>query len=159
MKDILMSNKNIRVEHPTILSEMKFDPIETISRAAVSLAGAEGIRSGSALVVEHLTHAMSANIGFVALRLGDGDIADIVAANGLGAADFRRLESRLTKSGLWKILHQSSPFVIDNLSSEAVLNFLSFGTGARLLVAVTIVLRGSSVDLPAIGFPARSAVV
>src|SRR6476619_4923321 len=74
------------------------------------------------------------------------------------AADFRRLETRLVKSSLWRILNVSSPFVIDDLADDAILNFLSFGTGSHFLAAVPRALSGSSVGLIAVGFPAGADV-
>ena len=129
---------------------MRVDHIGFISRVATTLADANGIRAGTDVVLEHMSRALPSRIAFVALRGRDGDIADIIAAKGLGAADFRRLESRLTKSGLWRLLHLSSPFVIDDLGEDTVLNFLAFGTGTRMLAAVPIVLRGSTTGLIAL---------
>src|SRR5438445_13693924 len=100
---------------------MKIDHLEIISRAATSLADADGIRAEASVVIGHLTEALSAQIAFVVLRQGDGDIADIIAAHGLGAADFRRLETRLVKSSLWKIFNVSAPFVIDDMAVDTVL--------------------------------------
>ncbi|MEP6945763.1 MAG: sigma 54-interacting transcriptional regulator [Acidobacteriota bacterium] len=132
---------------------MKFDRIEFIARASASLVDADGIRSGSATVVENLTRVVAGRFAFLARRRRDSDIADILAASGLGVADFRRLEERISKSVLWKMLHLTSPFAIDPLGGDHVLNFLSFGTGAQSLLAVPVTVRGSSVGLLAVGFP------
>ncbi len=137
---------------------MRFDQIEFIAHAAATLVDTAGIRAGAGVVIDHLTRVVSSQIAFVALRRRDGDLADIIAANGLGAADFRRLEERITKSSLWKIFDASSPFVIDDLSGDRILNFLAFGTGSRLLAAVPITLKGSPVGLIATGFSATAAV-
>src|SRR5580765_4614883 len=99
---------------------MKIDHLEIISWAALSLAEADGVRAGASPLTAHLTKTLSARIAFVALRHGDGEIADIIAAHGLGAADFRRLETRIVKSSLWRILNVSSPFVIDDMANDAV---------------------------------------
>ncbi|MBP6212505.1 MAG: hypothetical protein KA447_05635, partial [Pyrinomonadaceae bacterium] len=115
---------------------MKFDRIEFIARAAASLGDAEGIRAGSASVVENLNRVLGGRFAFVVRRRRDSDVAEIIAASGLGAADFRRLEERIAKSNLWKINLIASPFVIDELGQDRVLNFLSFGTGAQALIAV-----------------------
>ncbi|MEP6787805.1 MAG: sigma 54-interacting transcriptional regulator [Acidobacteriota bacterium] len=133
---------------------MKIDQLEIISSAASSLAEADGIRAGTSAVISHLAKGFSGQIAFVAVRHGDGEIADLIGSHGLGAADFRRLETRLVKSSLWRILNVSSPFVIDDLADDAVLNFLSFGTGAHLLAAVPLILHGTAVGLIAVGFPA-----
>ena len=137
---------------------MRVDQLDFISRAAATLAESEGFRGGSGVVIEHVARALTAQIGFVALRRRDGDLADIVSSRGLGAADFRRLEERIIKSSLWRILDMSSPFVIDDLSEDPVLNFLAFGSGTRLLAAVPIVLQGSTVGFLAVGFPPAANV-
>ncbi|MBP6004582.1 MAG: sigma 54-interacting transcriptional regulator [Pyrinomonadaceae bacterium] len=135
---------------------MKFDRIEFIARAAASLGDAEGIRAGSASVVENLNRVLGGRFAFVVRRRRDSDVAEIIAASGLGAADFRRLEERIAKSNLWKINHIVSPFVIDELGQDRVLNFLSFGTGAQALIAVPLVVRSVGVGMLAVAFPASS---
>lgn len=137
---------------------MRIDQLDFVSKAASTLAESDGIRSGSAIVLEHVSRALSAQIGFTALRRRDGDIADIVSSRGLGAADFRRLEERIVKASLWRMLDMSSPFVIDDLADDPVLSFLAFGSNSRMLVAVPISLRGESAGLLAVGFPHGAAV-
>ncbi len=137
---------------------MKVDQVDFIARASSSLADADGIRAGGATVVENLAQAFSGSIAFLARRGGDGDIADILASHGIGAADFRRLETRISKSNLWKMFNASTPFVIDDLGADAILQFLSFGTGTKMLIAVPVVVRGSVVGMLAIGFGATARV-
>ena len=137
---------------------MKFDPIDTISKTAADLAESRGLRTGSALVVERVCKALGGQSAFIALGRSDGDIADIIGAFGLGAADFRRLEQRISKSGLWKMLSVSSPFVIDDLALDPVLNFLAFGASTRLLIAVPVSLNGKTEGMLAAGFPLGSHV-
>lgn len=132
---------------------MRIDQLDFVSKAASTLAESEGIRSGSGIVLEHVSRALSAQIGFTALRRRDGDLADIVSSRGLGAADFRRLEERIVKANIWRMLEMASPFVIDDLAEDPVLNFLAFGSGTRTLIAVPISLRGESVGFVAVGFP------
>lgn len=134
---------------------MKFDRLEFIARAATALTDAEGLRAGSASVVDNLLRLFGGKFAFLARLRRDGDIADIIASSGLGVADYRRLESRISKSSLWKMLQLAAPFAIDSLGEDTVLNFLSFGTGAVSLVAVPVIFRGKSVGLLAVGFPDR----
>ena len=141
-----------RRQIPTFLSDMRVDQLDFIARAAASLAEADGIRSGCASVIGNLANAFAGSVAFVARRRADREFADILASSGIGAADFRRLETRITKSSLWKIFNASSPFVIDDLGNDAGLQFLSFGTGTKVLVAVPVVVRGSTAGLVAIGF-------
>lgn len=131
---------------------MRVDQVDFIARASASLADADGIRTGSASVIENLANAFSGSIGFVARRRADREFADILASSGIGAADFRRLETRITKSGLWKIFASPSPFVLDDLADDPALQFLSFGTGTKVLIAAPIIVRGSTVGLIALGF-------
>lgn len=138
---------------PTYLYLMKFDPIETISKAAADLAESGGLRTASAIVVERVCRSLAGQTAFIALSRVEGDIADITGAHGVGAADFRRLEQRITKSGLWRMLNVSSPFVIDDLAQDAVLNFLAFGASTRLLIAVPVTLKGKTEGMLAVGFP------
>lgn len=131
---------------------MRVDHVDFIARASASLAEADGIRSGSSSVIENLANAFSASVAFVARRRADREFADILASSGIGAADFRRLETRITKSSLWKIFNSSSPFVIDDLGADPALQFLAFGTGTKMLIAAPIVMRGSTAGMVAIGF-------
>ncbi|MEO7660427.1 MAG: sigma 54-interacting transcriptional regulator, partial [Pyrinomonadaceae bacterium] len=137
---------------------MRADTLEFISRSAKALADAAGMRSGSAVVIEQLTEVLSAQIAFIVMSKTDGEIADVIAASGLGVADFRRVEERIAKSSLWKIFDLSSPFVIDDLAEDPVLNFIAFGTGSRLMAAFPIVLGGTTSGFVAVAFPARSTV-
>jgi len=136
---------------------MKFDRIEFIARAASSLSDADGIRAGSGSVIENLSRVLGGRFAFVARRR-DSDVAEIIAASGLGAADFRRLEERISKSNLWKMNQIAEPFVVDELGRDLVLNFLSFGTGARTMIAVPLVIKSACVGLLAVAFPAHLAV-
>lgn len=128
--------------------------MEFIARASGSLADADGIRAGSSTVVENLIRALGCRFGFVARRRHDSDVAEILAASGLGAADFRRLEERIARSSLWKMFHHTEPLEIDPLGDDPVLNFLAFGTGAQRLMTNPILIQGVSVGLLAVGFAA-----
>jgi Nif-specific regulatory protein len=131
---------------------MRIDQLDFISKAASTLAESDGVRSGSGIVLEQVAKALSAQIGFTALRRREADFADIISSRGLGAADFRRLEERIVKASVWRMLEMASPFVIDDLAQDPVLNFLAFGSATRTLVAVPISLRGESAGLIAVGF-------
>ncbi len=131
---------------------MRRDSIGAISTIAARLAEADGLRDGTSAVASGLVDALSARFAFVIGLQDDGDIADVLAASGLGVADFRRLEARITKSGLWKIVLLKQPMVIDDLGRDHILNFLAFGTGARMLLAVPVLLREGCFGFIAVGF-------
>jgi Nif-specific regulatory protein len=82
----------------------------------------------------------------------DSDLADVLAATGLGVAVFRRLETRISKSGLWNIVRLRKPMIIDELGRDTVLNFLAFGTSARTLLSVPVLLRDSCFGFISVGF-------
>ena len=119
---------------------------------ASKLAHADGLRDGATAIAGGLVAAISARFAFVIGLRDDRDIADVLAAEGLGVADFRRLESRISKSGLWKIIDLRKPMIIDDLPRDPVLTFLGYGTGCRMLLAVPIVLHEESLGFIAVGF-------
>ena len=131
---------------------MAIDPITVVSGIAAKLAHADGLRDGAAAVAVDLAEAISARFAFLIGLQDDRDMADVLAAEGLGVADFRRLETRISKSGLWKIIDMKKPMIIDDLSRDPVLNFLGYGTGGRMLLAVPILLHEESLGFVAVGF-------
>lgn len=138
--------------YPTISYEMKIDHLEIITRVATALAGSGTLRERCGDAIQHLSQNLPSRFAFIARRSVDSGIADVIAACGLQAADFRRLETRLSKSSLWQILSLSKPFVIDDLANDGVLNFLGFATGTAMLVATPIVVGASAVGFLAAGF-------
>ena len=120
------------------------------------LADTEGLRAGCSAIIEIVANDISSRITFVALGRGDSSVADIVAADGLGAADFRRLEARITKSTVWQIFRLGKPVAIDDVSKDTALEHLAFSCGTRFLVGVPIVLKGTTVGLIAAGFPSAA---
>ena len=132
---------------------MRASNFTSISQAASTLADTEGLRAGCSAIIEIVANDISSRIAFVALGQGDSSVADIVAADGLGAADFRRLEERITKSTVWQIFRLGKPVAIDDVSKDAALEHLAFSARIRFLVAVPIVLKGTTVGLIAAGFP------
>ena len=135
---------------------MRASNFTSISQAASTLADSEGVRAGCSAIIEIVANDISSRIAFVALGRGDSSVADIVAADGLGAADFRRLEARITKSTVWQIFRLGKPVAIDDVSKDTALEHLAFSCGTRFLVAVPIVLKGTTVGLIAAGFPSAA---
>ncbi len=135
---------------------MRASNFTSISRVASTLADTEGVRAGCSAIIEIVAKDISSRIAFIALGRGDSSIADIVAAEGLGAADFRRLEARTTKSTLWQIFRLGKPVAIDDVSKDNALEHLAFNCRIRFLVAVPIVLRCNTIGLIAAGFPSAA---
>jgi Nif-specific regulatory protein len=117
---------------------MATDPLKIINQTAAALTSADSLRDNCAAALEIVAGGLSTNLLFIARASQDSGVADLVAYNGLHAADYRRLEDRLPKSPLWRILNANTPFVIDDLSQDVGLNFLAYGSRAERLLAVPI---------------------
>ena len=135
---------------------MKADHFEIITRVATALSGSGTLRERCDEAINQIWQGLPSRFAFIARRSADSGVADLIAACGLQAADFRRLETRLSKSSLWHILQLSKPFVIDDLASDPVLNFLGFATGTGMLVATPIIIDNSAVGFVAAGFESDS---
>lgn len=136
---------------------MKVDHFEIITRIATALAGGGTLRESSNEAAQNIWKGLPSRFVFIARKSADSGIADLVSACGLQAADFRRLETRLSKSSLWQILQLSRPFVIDDLGNDPILNFLGFATGTGMLIATPIIIEGAAVGFVAAGFDRASS--
>lgn len=131
---------------------MKLDHIELITKAADAFAKGTGLRDGSKIVSSAVCRALSAQVAFVVRRRADDGIADLIAAEGLGVADFRRLEDRIAKSSLWRMFDLSMPLAIDDVRSDRALDFLAFGAQTHFIVAAPISIKSNIVGMVAAGF-------
>lgn len=130
---------------------MKIDDAKFLAEAAAVFAQETSLRDACSTVVPQFASVVSARVSFIALRKPDG-LADIIACEGLGASDFRRLEARIVKSSIWRIFAMQQPVAVDDISKEAALDFVSFATGSRLLIAVPIVVDAKIQGLAAAAF-------
>src|SRR5688572_5100028 len=135
---------------------MRTDHFDSIAGAATALAESDGPRSGCEAIMAMVARAIDAKIAFVVLRRSDTGFADILAAHGLGAADFRRVESRITKSAAWHTFKIAAPVAIDDLAGDLGLNHLAYAAQTRLLIATPILLAGKPQGLLAAGFSRQS---
>lgn len=131
---------------------MKLDHIDLIANAARAFADGSGLRDGAVIVTRTVVRALSANVAFIVRQRADSGVADLLAAEGVGVADFRRLELRIAKSLLWRMFELSKPLAIDDVAADRVLDFLAFGTQTRFLVAVPVSVKGTTVGMVAAGF-------
>lgn len=136
---------------------MKSDHFEIVTLVATALSSDGSLRESCDEAIRQISHGIQSRFVFIARKSADSGIADLIAACGLQAADFRRLEERLSKSSLWQILQLSKPFVIDDLASDPVLNFLGFATGVRMLAATPIIIDHSTIGFIAVGFERDSS--
>jgi Nif-specific regulatory protein len=131
---------------------MAADPLKIINQTAAAFSSADSLRDGCAAALEIIASGLPTNFVFIARPSQDSGIADLVASSGMHAADYRRLEDRLPRSPLWRILHAETPFVIDDLSQDAALSFLAYSTRAEKLLAVPIKRGGNNSGLIAAAF-------
>lgn len=130
---------------------MKNDDAKFLAEAAAVFAAETGVRSACSAVVGQVAKALNARVAFFAMQKSDG-LADIVACEGLGASDFRRLETRIVKSSIWRIFSMQQPVAVDDISKEPALDFVSFATGSRLLIAVPVIVEGKIQGMAAAAF-------
>lgn len=131
---------------------MKVNLIDLISQTTAAFANADGLRAQTKKAVANLVELLSAEIAFVIRGRADGGVADLVAAAGLGPADFRRLEERVTGSTLWRIFALNTPVAIDDVAADASLKFLAFGVSAKFVIAVPVQFGGRTIGFVAAGF-------
>jgi len=131
---------------------MKTDLLSEIATAAAVFTNGDGLRSQASVAAQNLSRILSADISFIARERADGGVADMIAAEGLGPADFRRLEERVTRSALWRIFALGSPVAIDDVGKDAALNFLAFGTSTRFLIAAPVKFLNKTIGFVAAGF-------
>lgn len=128
------------------------DRFTTLGITANKLASLSGVRECGEAVAAGTLEALSPTFVFLAAPREDTAIAEVIASSGLAAADFRRLESRLSKSSLWTMISRPQPLVIDELRSDLRLDFLAFSTRARRVAAVPVMFRGKCAGMLAAGF-------
>lgn len=92
------------------------------------------------MVLDALTAALNILYGFVCVESAESEKFDVIAASGLEAADFRRLESRAASTALVRVIDRREP--IDLLiNDEPTLDFLAREGVAAEAVLVPIFLR------------------
>ncbi|MGH9821162.1 MAG: sigma-54 interaction domain-containing protein, partial [Pyrinomonadaceae bacterium] len=110
-----------------------------------------GTRTDAKIILERLTEELAADFGFVCLDRPDANSIEIIAAEGLDAADFRRLESRL-RSGTLMDTIKSGAQRIAPLSTEPALGFLLDPDAAVLLTSTPLKVAGQAVGSIFLGF-------
>ncbi len=124
--------------------------IDIVSQITAVTHDLKGIRTDSTAILQILTDEMSAALGFVCLRhAGTGQI-DVIAAAGMEAVTFRRLEARAAKSVLVRVMERSSPLFF-SIEHESTLVFLDDGS-PRIIASVPIKLSGACIGSISLAF-------
>ena len=136
---------------------MTHNAIDIVARITAVAGASHGLRTECTSIIDILKTEMDAECGFICLRHAETGQIDVIAAVGLDAATFRRLESRAEKSVLVRVFERSSPLFF-SLDNEATLAFLDDGGSARLIVSVPITLAGDCIGSISLGFGERKAI-
>lgn len=111
-----------------------FDALEIVSRLATVLTEPRGARSDCQLILDELSSRLPVLYGFICTESAETDNYDVLAATGLDATTFRRLETRIGSSALVRVVDRREP--IDMLvNDEPTLDFLTReGVSAEVLI-------------------------
>lgn len=123
---------------------MASDGIEIIGRIAAAVAESWGIHNEAKVILQALSDQLGADFGFVCIYRSDTDRLQVIAAEGLDASDFRRLESRLQTDALTRVIRKGSPKIIA-LSQESTLEFLADPDSEIMLTAMPLQVSGKPV--------------
>ena len=126
---------------PTFLSEPGSNRLDMIADITAIAAGSRGIRTDCGLIVERLREMLPARYGFVCLYQAASGRIDVIAATGIEAVTFRRLESRAASTALMRVFDRIEP-VSMLVNDEPTLDFLADERLGTTLVSVPIMLAG-----------------
>lgn len=130
--------------------------IDIISQITAVTHDLKGIRTDSTAILQILNDEMSADLGFVCLRHAETGQIDVIAAVGMEAVTFRRLESRAAKSVLVRVMERSSPLFF-SIENESTLAFLDDGS-PRIIASVPIKLSGDCIGSISLAFSEPKSV-
>ncbi|MBP7416879.1 MAG: sigma 54-interacting transcriptional regulator [Pyrinomonadaceae bacterium] len=124
--------------------------IDIVSKITAVTHDLKGIRTDSTAILQILNDEMSADLGFVCLRHPETGQIDVVAAVGMEAVTFRRLEARAAKSVLVRVMERSSPLFF-SIENESTLGFFDDGS-PRIISSVPIKLAGECIGSISLAF-------
>ena len=125
--------------------------IDIVARVAAITGFSSGLRTDSTAILDILRLEMAAEFGFVCLRRDETAPLEVIAAVGLHAAAFRRLEARAEKCALVRVIERGSPLFF-SIDDESSLSFLDDANHAQLIVSVPIRLAGHCVGSISLAF-------
>ena len=136
---------------------MQHYAIDIVARITAMAGVSGGLRTDSTAILDILKAEMATEFGFVCLRRDETAPLEVVAAVGLEAAAFRRLEARAEKSVLIRVIERGSPLFFST-ENESTLSFLDDVHLAHLIVSVPISLAGNCVGSISLAFNASKTI-
>ena len=139
------------VRNLTFLSEMTINSLEIVTRITSIISATRGVRTDCGLIIGTLKDDLAAKFGFVGILQPETDRLDVVAAVGLEAADFRRLELRASSSALMRVFDLREPITL-LVNDEPSLDFLADKSIVGTLLSAPIVLANVCVGSISLSF-------
>lgn len=130
--------------------------IDIIGRIAADLVDSRNARSDAKSVLEKLCDELDAELGFVCLDRRDTRRPEVVAAEGLDAAQFRRLEARIQSGSLTNVIKNGSQRI--NPISRNALAFLSDADLEITLISTPITTSGKPIGAIVLAFEDASTI-
>lgn len=120
---------------------MVVSTLDLIFRMTESVAKSRGIHADSKIILNSVTSHLDAALGFVCVNRKELGRFEIVAAAGLDAANFRRLEIRIQSSSLARVVQEKTRITL-SMGDDDLLDFLFEKRSQRRLVSVPMMLSG-----------------
>ncbi len=136
---------------PTFMSETESGTLDLLAGIALITAKSRGIRTDCGLIIDRLKVNLAARYGFVCLYRNESGRLDLIAAVGIEAASFRRLELRATSSALIRVIDRVEPVTL-LVNDEPTLDFLADKTSGVTLTSIPILLAAECVGSITLAF-------
>ncbi len=125
----------------------KIEVLSLISGINEKLANAADARAGIRSVLAEAAAGLSADALFLLLYEAENDALLLAESSGLTAAEFRRLDTRIERSGLRKAFDEGVQLIIDRLYGNDELGFLAEENKGRGLIAVPVRLGATRLGM------------
>jgi len=123
---------------------MPIDSLDLIARITESVVASRGIQSDSKIILNGIASGLGASAGFVCVDRRELGRLEILAAVGLDAANFRRLETRVQSSSLARVIKENRLSII-SIGDDDLLDFLFERSSALRLISVPMLLGGACI--------------
>ncbi|HEX3101671.1 MAG TPA: hypothetical protein VHQ01_07765, partial [Pyrinomonadaceae bacterium] len=133
------------------MSEHSLNSLDLIAEITSIASGSRGIRTDCGLIIERLKEILASKYGFVCLYQPESGRLDVIAATGIEAAVFRRLERRAATTALMRVFDRVEPVTM-LVNDEPTLDFLADQTRGATLTSIPILLASECVGSISLAF-------
>jgi Nif-specific regulatory protein len=128
--------------------------LDILTAIAAAVAEPAGVRTDSQRIIDHLHDGLEALFGFCIVENAESGELTVAAAQGIDAAAFRRLETRLSRSALVRIFDKGESEEI-LVNDEPSLDFLIVEGAVAEVFSVPVFLNSSCVGSVSIALDKR----